>query len=68
MTGNRPAMNSELGVDITVRKDIINDCFNVFMSNGYDIFKGAISLKDLERLSADINNLIEREKEKYKNV
>lgn len=61
-------MNSELGVDITVRKDVINDCFNVFMSNGYDTFIGAISLKDIKRLGADINNLIEREEEKNKNV
>ncbi len=68
MTAKRLKMNSELGVDITVRKDVINDCFTVVMSNGYDTFNGAISLKDLKRLGADINNLIEREEEKNKNV
>ena len=61
-------MNSERGVDITVRKDVINDCFTVVMSNGYDTFNGSISLKDLKRLGADINNLIQREEEKNKNV
>lgn len=61
-------MNSELGIDVSVYKDIINDCFIVAISNGYDTFNGAISLNDLKRLSADINNLIEREEEKYKNV
>lgn len=54
-------MNSELGVDIIVKKDIVNDCFIICMSNGYDTFNGALSFKDLKRLGADINNLIERE-------
>lgn len=61
-------MNSELGIDITVRCDNINDCFTVSISNGFDTFNGAISLKDLKRLGADINNLIQREEEKLKNA
>lgn len=61
-------MNSELGIDITVRRDNINDCFTVLISNEYETQQGAISFRDLKRLSADINNLIKREEEKINNV
>lgn len=61
-------MNSELGIDITVRRDNINDCFTISMSNEYETQQGAISLRDLKRLNANINNLIKREEEKIKNA
>lgn len=54
-------MNSELGMDISVKRDKINDCFIIEMSNGFDAFVGALSLKDLRILSEVIKNLIERE-------
>lgn len=61
-------MNSELGIDITVRRDNIKDRFVISLDDGYDVFCGDLSFKDLKRLSADINNLIKREEEKIKNA
>ena len=57
-------MNSELGVDITVKKDITHDCFYIEISSNDEAFRGAISLRDLKRLNENINILIEREEAK----
>ena len=61
-------MNSELGIDITVRRDNIKDRFVISLDDGYNVFCCDLSFKDLKRLGADINNLIQREEEKIKNA